>query len=329
MKAGRIVFLFLLCGSLLFGNSKHREYPCYRLAEAPILDGKAEEKAWVNIPEATGFYILGGEKFALAKQTYFKAGWSDKALYLYIKCEEPEINKISAKLKDGEELYREESIELFFLPEGAPQYFHLAVNPIGSRWNEIDASGQPGVPWDWQAKAYIGEDFWSVEVMIPFSVFGKKPDEGERWLVNIARNINTGPTSEHFTCWPPLKAGFHETVNFAQFVFRGQAPYTSEKIDEDINLPFYEFLRGEIDKIMEELSKNSTQYEEAIAYGLKKEKLRDEAIYLKEAWENLKNLASQKKPSLQSLRSFLLKNPAFLQRLKEFNYKVLMEKLFE
>lgn len=324
------IFLLPLFASLLFGKGG-REYPCYLIDAQPILDGKAEEKVWATVPEATGFYILGGEKFALEKQTYFRAGWREDALYIYLICEEPAMDKVSSKLKDGEELYREDSVELFFFPGGAPHYLHLVVNPIGSRWNEIDASGQPGAPWDWQAKAHIGKDFWAVEVRIPFEVLGEKPKEGECWLFNIGRNIYTGPSSEHFTCWPPLRSGFHELRNFAQFIFKGQVPTASEKerIEEEINRSFSNFLQGKIKEFREELARNSSGYEEAIAYGLEREELRGEAIYLKEGWESLNLLSAQEKPSLQSLRSFLLRYPTLTQRFKEFHYKVLLEKLFE
>lgn len=297
--------------------------------EAPFLDGRAGEKAWATVPEATGFYILGGEKYAMEKQTYFKVGWREDALYLYVRCEEPDIEKISAKLKDGEELYREDSVEFFFYPQSSPHYFHLAVNPIGSRWNQIDASGQPGIPWDWQAKSDIGNDYWAVEVRIPFEVFGKKPKKGEGWSVNIARNIYTGPTFEHFTCWPPLRTGFHEVRNFAKFVFKEGVPGNLDKIEEELNIPFYKFLKEKIEEIEKELSKNSSQYEDAISYGLDKEKLKGEADYLQGAWENIKKLLAERKPPLKSLRSFLLRYPKVLQRFKEFKYKVLMEKLFE
>lgn len=321
----------MLLVPFLFGSEGRREYSCFLIDEAPIVDGKAEEKTWEVIPEATGFYILGGEEYALEKQTYFKAGWREDALYIYVKCEEPAIDKISGKLKDGEELYREDSVELFFSPEGASAYLHLAVNPIGSRWNQIDASGQPGIPWDWQAKAYIGEDYWSAEIRIPWKVLGRKPQEGEEWLINIGRNIYTGPLSEHFTSWPSLRTGFHEIQNFAKLSFKGRSLGVSEKsrIEEEINLPFYEFLKEKIQEMKGELMDKSSQYKEAIAYGLRKEKLREEASYLKNAWESLDKLLSERKPPLQSLRSFLLRYPALPQRFKEFYYKVLMEKLFQ
>jgi hypothetical protein len=57
--------------------------------------------------------------------------------------------------------------------------------------------------------------------------------------------------------------------------------------------------------------------------------LKGEATYIKEAWDKLQNLVEKKSPTLHELRSFISKHPDMLQRLKEFNYKVLIEKLFE
>lgn len=322
-------FIAFLCFVLLLSaNEAQREYPCYFMTDKPLLDG-LEDKVWKTIPEATGFYTLGGEKYALEKQTYFRIGWREDALYLLIKCEESDINNISAKLKDGEDLFKEDSIELFFYPESAPYYFHLAVNPKGSRWNQIDASGQPGIPWDWQVKTHIGEDCWSAEIRIPFEVLGRNPREGETWLINIARNIYTGPIAEHFTCWPPLRAGFHEVRNFAKLVFKREVCTEVEKLEEELNRSFCDFLKGKITEINEELKRKAPMYEESINYGLQNEKFKNEAVYLKEAWQNLKLLIEEKKPSLKFLRAFLLRYPSLPQRFSEFNYKVLMEKLFE
>ncbi|MBC7328414.1 hypothetical protein H5T87_09935 [bacterium] len=329
---GKITFLMILLLAFSIFADGRREYPCYLLEEdSPILDGKIEEDVWNSIPEATGFYILGGEKFALEKQTYFAIGWRKDAIYIAIKCEEKDISRISAKLKDGEDLYREDSIEIFLFPENASSYLHFAVNPLGSRWNQIDASGQPGTPWDWQAKAFIGKDFWSAEIRIPFTVLGRQPKEGEQWLFNIGRNIFTGPASEHFTCWPPLKSGFHELQNFALLTFKEKSPSKQEKeeVEHNLNLQFRKFLQGIVGELGEELGKNSSEYKSAIAYGLSKEKLKDEASYLKEAWDRLDQLLKEKEPSLFAIRQFLISYPDLRSRFKEFHYKVLMEKLFD
>ncbi|MBC7330190.1 carbohydrate-binding family 9-like protein [bacterium] len=327
---GKIPILLILLIPLFLLCKERREYPCYLLPEAPVMDGR-EEKAWESIPEATGFFLLGGEKYAMEKQTYFKCGWTKEGIYFLIKCDEPSIEKLSARLNDGEELYREDSIELFFFPKDAPNYLHLAVNARGSRWNQIDATGQPATPWNWQAKSFVGKDFWSAEIFIPFEVLRRTARDGERWLINIARNIYTGPTSEHFTCWPPLRAGFHEVQNFAFLTFKERQLSLEEKgkIEEEINKPFYAFLKGVVEGLWRELEKESGRYREAISYGLGKEKLKEEANYLNEAWDELGKLMQREKPSLTELRSFIINYPNLPARFKEFNYKVLLEKLFE
>ncbi|MGB9876269.1 MAG: carbohydrate-binding family 9-like protein [bacterium] len=329
MKVAKFLVLILL--PILLFSDERREYPCYLMSEAPILDGKGEEKAWENLPEATGFYILGGERYAMEKQTYFKAGWTKEGIYIFVRCEEPAMDRITARLKDGELLYQEDSVELFLFPKDAPNYLHLAVNSLGSRWNEIDSTGQPSSPWNWKARAFRGKNFWSVEVMIPFAVLGRIPEDEEKWLINIARNIYTGPMVEHFTCWPPLRGGFHEVQNFALITFREKkiTAEESREIEEKINEPFYSFLKGEVEGLWSELRKNFASFREEISYGLGKEKLKDEAIYLRDAWDELEKLVQKQKPSLLELRAFLIKYPYLPSRFKDFHYKVLLEKLFE
>ena len=36
-----------------------REYPCYRLASEPVIDGKLNDDVWNTIPPCQGFLVLG------------------------------------------------------------------------------------------------------------------------------------------------------------------------------------------------------------------------------------------------------------------------------
>jgi hypothetical protein len=101
------------------------------------------------------------------------------------------------------------------------------------------------------------------------------------------------------------------------------------RIEEEINKPFYDFIKGVVEGLWRELEKESGSYREAISCGLGKEKLREEANYLNEAWDELGKLMQREKPSLNELRSFIIRYPNLTARFKEFNYKVLLEKLFE
>ena len=135
-----LVLSILILSSLTCSAAEEKKvYPCYRLTTEPVIDGRIrKDSAWENIPEETGFVSLGLNIPAL-KQTLFKIGYNAEALYIGIKCEEPEIKKIRAKLKDGEDLWTEDGIEIFirkdeylYYSKGAEKYYQFVVNAIGS-----------------------------------------------------------------------------------------------------------------------------------------------------------------------------------------------------
>ena len=53
------------------------------------------------MPGATGFYRLGGG-YTLAKQTVFRMGWNDEALYLGVECEEPDAALMKPRARGRE-----------------------------------------------------------------------------------------------------------------------------------------------------------------------------------------------------------------------------------
>ena len=73
--------IFSLNGFLSAGDAVP-EYPCYRLATAPVMNGKADDAGWQQLPEAGAFFIHGGKDYAIEKRTFFRSGWTDDSLYL-------------------------------------------------------------------------------------------------------------------------------------------------------------------------------------------------------------------------------------------------------
>lgn len=320
------LIIFLIPLSLNGKEVKKKEYICYFINEAPVLDGKIEEPIWDNLPVATGFFILGNG-YAKEKQTYFFAGWRKDAIYIGVKSLEDSPEKIKAQLKDGDPLWEEDGVEFFFLPEGAHTYLQFIVNAIGSRWNGRGLPNRTFPVWDWEVRTYIGKDFWSLEAKVPFTILGRSPKDGERWLINVARNICTDPTSERYTCWPNLKSSFHEVENFDILIFKEKAISIKEKdkVENKINFDYYLFLQNKI----KEIYKNNREYKEIIDYAIKDPGLQKEAILVKESWELIEKISSQKVHNLKELPSVYKKTYNLIEKSEDLKAKVLMEKLFE
>lgn len=239
--------------------AKENVYFCHRLVKEPLLDGKVRnDPGWENVSEATGFVKLGTHSLA-SKQTSFKMGYSGEGIYIGIECEEPEIEKVKAKLKDMQNLWTEDSIEIFIFPEGTDNYYQFVVNTIGSRW-----SGTGKYPplrslsLDWQVYTYRGKNYWSAEIRIPFEIFEKIPEKEEIWTGNICRNIYT--SGDKHSSWTYLEKRFHEPGNWGKIVFK------------DALLP-EEVARIEKNLIKRYLRKKTKKAEILISYWKKEEPL--------------------------------------------------------
>ena len=228
-------------------------YPCYRMVNEPFLDGRPNDNSWSNIPLAEGFVNLNTGAFSL-KQTSFKLGHDNTALYLFIKCEEPHMDRIVAELGDMENIWKDDCVEIFLQPEGRKdEYYQFIINSIGSRWNGvfIDRKNTLTNLGNWNAAVYRGEDFWSIELKIPFTYLNNK-DKVE-WRANIARSIRT---TQESTTWSTLRGGYHDIVNFGRIVFVEKNLTEGEalKIEKDINQLAHNSIEQDIDNIIKELN---------------------------------------------------------------------------
>lgn len=256
-----IACLFLLCSYAIADELK--VYPCSPMTEEPVLDGRGDDFAWNNIPLAEGFTIINTEGIFSNKQTSFKMGYDNTFLYIFIKCEEPNMNKIKAELGDMEEVWRDNCVEIFLQPEG-DGYYQFIVNSIGSRWNGFYINSKNSVKelGDWTAVTYEGHDFWNIELAIPFNYLRSKP-EGE-WRGNIARSIRTIQESTN-TTWAQMSTGYHEFLNFGRIVFMKEI-LTEEQVTvvENKTSKFtHNLIELEIKKRLDELLELRTFFERA------------------------------------------------------------------
>lgn len=208
------------------------ERQCYsaHLINSPVeIDGHLEDLAWQTIPKASGFRELTTD-IRTDKQTYFRVGWDKEFLYIGIKCDEPDIDKVRADLRDGGELWTEDSVEIFIAPE-YPNYVQLVINTIGSR-NWLNGGD------NWRTGVSRGQDFWVTEIKIPFTELGKTPTDRQEWRFNIARNITVFDSGgNRYTTWSLLKMTFHDINNFAylRFIAQHLAPEEAMKITKELN----------------------------------------------------------------------------------------------
>ncbi len=209
-----------------------------RTSVAPVVDGDLGDDCWAQAMPLEPF-----QKLTLGTPAdYQSVGYLlyDAAnLYIGVRCDEPEIEHIHAEVtqRDGP-VYGDDCIEIFLVPPDSPvlaqfeervRYFHLIVNSIGTRYDEIGLQSPGTFDGQWQAAATQGEDAWYLEVAVPFADFGVSVSDGDVWRGNISR---ARWIDKEYSTWAPLQRTFHDRANFGQIVFTRDAAATARHIDE-------------------------------------------------------------------------------------------------
>jgi len=210
-------------------------YKSKLLSKPPVLDGEIDsDPAWESLPWESNFSYIGSERVA-TKQTFFKVGYTPTTLYFAIKCEEPNMNKIVAKFKDRESVFNDDGIELFIFPAKTKQFFHLIMNTQGARWNGMGLAMASDTLWDWQMMVAKQKNSYTVEIMLPFKLFDRIPDDLEQWTINISRNTFT-TSEDHYSTWSQLD-------NLVEFTKLGGKLVFTESVK---NTPQFQEIKKEI-----------------------------------------------------------------------------------
>ncbi len=299
------------------------EYPLYKLSVAPVLDGHiADDPAWKGVPEASGFFKLGGS-YTRAKQTWVRAAWRDDAIYLAVRAYEPDVAHLKNGGADGADLWSDDGIEIFVRPPGINDFYHFILNSKGARRGSELSEGN----LNWQAKASSDANSYSLEIRIPFTIFGRTPKAGEVWRGNFARNIFTTTSGgDKFTTWAPLQKSFHEWERFPRWKFIGTPPPADKlaEVEAQLNGAYRDFLRNDI-------ASNAAQsalYVPVLQDAAKNVKFAEAATLLKD-WEKVQHAQSLGKlASDEELRSTVALGGNLIEQSKKLKYDFLFWQLF-
>jgi len=192
-------------------------YPSPRAAMVPVIDGRLDDAAWSAAPSASGF-VWYDRLEALAVQTSFSLVWDDDALYLGVRCDEPQIDKLTPLPvpRDAHQVFGTEAIEFFLEPAHEHAlYYQWAANAAGSVYDS--RLTDPAFQSDATAAAQLGEGAWSLELRIPWAPLEVTPKQGQVLGFNVCRD-RTLLQAREWSCWAPVKANFHDPERFAHLV---------------------------------------------------------------------------------------------------------------
>lgn len=299
--------LFLLSSFILFSNENKCFYTVYKISEDILIDGHLEENTWKKIPQETGFkYLRNIEKYS-EKQTFFQIGWNEDNIFIGVFCEEPDIEKIRPKGKDGDPLWNEDSIEIFLSPL-FPGYYQFIINPLGSK-----TQGK-GKKINIETSSFVGLDFWSIEVKIPFSEIGKKPTKNEVWRFNIGRNITIG--DDKYSTWANLSAGhFHDYENFGYIKF-SEEELTEKKAKELSEKNKANFIKPLILKIDNKLKESKKEIEH-----INNDELLNKYLQL----EEISKRENIEKFTYRNIKKIYIDLKMLLEEIFFYKYKLLAE----
>lgn len=194
-------------------------YPCPKADPAPVLEGKLDDAVWQQAPLVSGFTNFGTDQLA-AVQTAFRMLWDERYLYLGVRCDEPQMTKVTPMryAPDEHAVFSNETIEFFVDPNHTHDvYYQLAFNIAGSLYDgEREATA-------WNSEAIVRTsseaDGWSVELALPWTALKAVPAPGKVVGFNVCRDRNVGDKA--WTNWARVMNGFHDPDRFAHLVLSG------------------------------------------------------------------------------------------------------------
>jgi hypothetical protein len=224
MKSRQIVFALLLAAAVVaglmtapvLGESGKDELPTITATSvqgrAPRIDGIPDD--WCGTHTSADFKLADGA--APKGSTRFNVSYDDKNLYVLVICPETEAElkslKADATQDAPDEVWADDSVELFIDPTGARQsYYQLIANSKGVHWEGYHATANYPSPWNAHATvaaASNGKDCWAVEFAIPLSAFENTQKFSDEWAFNI---VHSRIAANESLQWSPVHASSNHT----------------------------------------------------------------------------------------------------------------------
>lgn len=196
------------------------QLPIKRTATPPTIDGKLDDAVWQVAPLVPELHLLTNGAPA-SEKTAVWAAYDDNGLYLAMRCQESQMDKLVAKLTDrGAPLYQDDDVEVFIAIYSqvmtglvwvdTSKVFQFAVNANGAQSDNF------GNKADWRAAAQKEEKDWTVEIFIPYGAIGQQapPPAGLPWGVQFGRQQKPKGETTSWTKGPSFisRDGFGEIV---------------------------------------------------------------------------------------------------------------------
>jgi Carbohydrate family 9 binding domain-like len=196
--------------------AKKKAIKALRASSTPVIDGKLDDSVWKNASLVKSFVdYKTGQVVEADTDTEVKVLSDEENIYLAIKCLEPNISKLQAKIdSDGSKnVWKDDAVEIFFSPVTPDRVLsQFVVSAGGGRWMNFGDRYK-----EWDAKVSKTSDSWTLEVKIPFKTLGWKTaaKSGDMVKFNVCRQRKA---AKKYSCWSPVRANFHDQSNYGLLV---------------------------------------------------------------------------------------------------------------
>ncbi|MAE61799.1 MAG: hypothetical protein CMJ49_10650 [Planctomycetaceae bacterium] len=200
-----------------------------RCPKTPVIDGQLNDDCWLDFDHCgvADQFKQYEQNVNAEVQTRVLMTYDDTHLYMAVHCDEPQIEKLSGDVIDGELSERtldNDMIEIRLSgPDQGTFFNQLMVTPAGQLshcWFSVDEGGSKILDKiEWEAKTSKVPGHWIAEIGVPFKVLGVEPVKpGDTWQTNIIRHRHVD--GDETTSWSCLFGSVHRNELSGALVFK-------------------------------------------------------------------------------------------------------------
>ncbi|MCM8819100.1 MAG: DUF4091 domain-containing protein [Candidatus Omnitrophica bacterium] len=183
-----------------------------------LIDGNLNEKYWANSLRVSDFYLYRKKEQKSKVETQAYLLYDEDYLYIGFICDEPNMNKIVANVKEKDaSVWIDDCIEILIDPEKDVQnYWHIIINSTNTIYDAKSSDPKFDIK-GLLSGVKKGDNFWSVEVAIPFKEISKTiPSFGDKWGLKLCRERKIEYEN---LAYPYQEKPFDSYTGFADFKF--------------------------------------------------------------------------------------------------------------
>ena len=217
------LLLCVLCAwpSSLASAEQPQKTQAVVVGEGPKIAGGLSDPLWSRALKLVLRPVPGKEgKLTTTARLLFDA----KRVYAAIECEEPDT-ELQAKARERDsDVWADDCVEVYFLPHEKVGYKQIAVNPLGTVFDQAFAPGGHGDrSWNADVKVAVFSapgKRWTVALSVPYEDLGAYSGLGQTWRFNVTRvrKGRAGADSQEYS-WAALRSeDFHQPDEFGVIV---------------------------------------------------------------------------------------------------------------